>query len=389
VPIDTRAQEVEAVDRAILTPLVRRLLDARMAEPVEWRHAPLGWMNIMEATLHRFSGTASIEPRGAVVPWSLILKVFRPPEPGSSANEPANWDYWRREADAYASGQLDELPGDITAPRCAGVVERKDGSIWVWMEELEEQRDEWPMSRYEQVARSVGRLNGGYVAGRPLPEVVGLGAGGLRSWVEELSATIHDDRDPASWQEELARRAIPDPDGVLRLDADAQLLLGVLDRLPQTFVHRDAWPANVLWRRATGGRMEPVAIDWMLCGRGAVGEDAAGIVGPTIWGFLVDVAHADELEGAVLRGYVAGLRDAGWDGPESSARLGYAATLALRFGLLVPWWAVELGKPSARDWLERKFGRPVPEIADGWGRMMVFVLRRADEARALAGLVPT
>lgn len=98
------------------------------------------------------------------------------------------------------------------------------------------------------------------------------------------------------------------------------------------------------------------------------------MVGASLWQFLWDPAAAAELEGAVLTGYLEGLREGGWTGSESDVRRAYAVHLALRIGLLIPAWAPKLDAAPDPSWYERRFGRPIDEVAAGWGRLSVFAL---------------
>ena len=68
--------------------------------------------------VYRFIGTG--EDQGKRMPWSLVLKAFEAPAQGGGVGD---WNYWKREAMAYRSGLLDDLPGGTAAPRCLGVEE--------------------------------------------------------------------------------------------------------------------------------------------------------------------------------------------------------------------------------------------------------------------------
>lgn len=229
----------------------------------------------------------------------------------------------------------------------------------------------------------MGRFNAEYLDGhRPRPQAEGLGPGGLRSWVEQLTQGF--DAPPETRRDPLFARAVPDLEAVRRVRNDRGALLDALDAVPRTFVHRDAWPANVLVRRGAGRSESMVAIDWALAGEGALGEDVTGIVGPSLWFFLVGMDEATKVEAAVLEGYIDGLHDGGWTGDEAQVRFGYAASLALRFGLLIPTWAGWLAEDEMGGWCERKFARPRSEIADGWAQVLTFILGRADEASRFA-----
>jgi hypothetical protein len=181
----------------------------------------------------------------------------------------------------------------------------------------------------------------------------------------------------------LMLRVVPAFEEVLQLCNDAPVLLAALDRLPQTFVHRDAWPGNLLVQNDNQGTERLVAIDWAICGLGAIGEEPAGMVGPTLWHLLVEPADASAFEGAVLGAYIAGLRDGGWQGDEQLVRFGCAATLALRFAVLIPPWVGAGWLTDNPAWTEKKFGRPVDEIVDAWSDLMRLLLRLGDEARNL------
>lgn len=373
------------LNRDELTPFVHRLLEDDDAEIVTWDQAPFGWLNLMDAQLQRVSGTATV---GLVsgrrkIEWSLVLKTFPRPPSDAPASNPASWDYWKREVITYTSGALDGLPGDLGVPRLLGVSEDLDGTLSLWLEEiLNAAAEPWPMLRYRAAAHALGLFNASYLNGKPIPRDAGLGAGGLRSWVD--AGIDFMETDAEWWAQPLMQRGIPAFEEVLQLCSDAPVLLGALDRLPQTFVHRDAWPRNLLVRNVGHRHERFVAIDWAICGLGAIGEEPAGMVGPALWHFLVEPTAAARLEGAVFAAYLAGLREGGWNGDEQLVRFGFTATLALRFAVLIPPWVGAGWLTDNPDWTEKKFGRPTGEIVEGWGDLMRFLLTLGDEARTLA-----
>lgn len=320
------SRTIEAVQ---LTPLVRKLLGSDDVVVSAWTQKPLGWLNIMTAELWRVSGTATIGRDATPIPWSLVLKSFAPPRPESPSAVPDSWDYWRRELAIYQSPILGQLQDGLTVPRYLGVIEEPDGTLLLGMEEIEAAPDAWDFGRYRRAAQVVGRFSARFAEPNTRVEDGAFGPGGLRSWVDNLALLQRET--PDLWDAPLVRRAIPEPTATRRLFEESAQLLGALDHIPQTIVHRDLWPANLLVRYVNGTE-QFVAIDWMLAGRGAIGEDAAGMIGPTLWQFLVEPTDADELEAAVLAGYLSGLRDEGWDGLDDLARFGCAATLALRSG---------------------------------------------------------
>ena len=54
---------------------------------------------------------------------------------------------WDREAEAYASGLLETLPRGLAAPRCFGV-DRHDGTLWIWLEDIGDDTATWDVERY-------------------------------------------------------------------------------------------------------------------------------------------------------------------------------------------------------------------------------------------------
>src|SRR5262245_27775330 len=104
--MDTAARP--ALDRATLTPVVRRAVGSATAVVDCWGLQPLGTAFAqMTGGLYRVSGRAT--DRGRSAPWSAVLKICRDPGiPGQA--DPRHTFYWKREYLAYASGQLGGLP---------------------------------------------------------------------------------------------------------------------------------------------------------------------------------------------------------------------------------------------------------------------------------------
>jgi hypothetical protein len=151
---------------------------------------------------------------------------------------------------------------------------------------------------------------------------------------------------------------------------------------PTTLCHNDAHDENLFARRRADGAEETVAVDWELAGLGPLASDATYLVIATLRRLAVAMQDADALEEAVLEGYVAGLRDAGWRGDESQIRLGYTAGVALRLGL-VPTVLDMIFDPAHRGRAERGWRRPADELIERWAQVAYFVLDRADRARQL------
>ncbi len=378
---------VQAIDRAVLEPVVRRALDSEVAVVENWSATLLG--GGMGAELGggvpiRFTGTAV--DRGAARPWSVVLKVLRRPSAGGvSQSDRGHQFYWRREAHLYASGLLDGLPAGLAAPRCYGVDEGADG-VRLWLEDIAEPSGtRWSLARYGEAARHLGRFNGAYLTGRSLPEEPWLCRDLLR-W-REPAITPFWDRSANTKDDSLAQRGWP---GELaargrRLWAERGVFLAALDDLPRVLCHGDAARRN-LCARDVDGATETVAIDWGQSGPQPIGTDAAHLVANSVmWARDREPADLPALAGPCFAGYLAGLREVGWTGAAEVARLGFAATLALQHGPLSGVLMIALADETARPRVEAAFGGTPEALLDRHAAMQPFMLDLADEARALIG----
>lgn len=389
-------------DEALAGPVRRMLVDAA-AELVDWRHEPLAYTVRNPLAGGVFRVTGHVRTRGEVRPWSLILKIAHSPAgrswpdgrvapPGWGMN-PAHSQYWKREALAYRSGLLDNLPGGLVAPRCFGVDERGDDVIWLWLEEMRESaRRPWPLARYGLAARHLGRFNGAYRAGRPLPTAPWLNRGFLCAWTADparvtLTETIVS---AETWAHPLVRAAFPIPvaDRLRRLHSERETLLTTLERLPQTLCHLDAFPGNLLAHENAAGKQQTVALDWAFVGLAAVGEEIGHLIA---WSLLLGIVAADEAEAlrtVVLAGYTEGLREAGWPGSAEvltrDAAKGVAIAAALRWAFSAANRVIRLATDeTARAATEQSIGQPIAAVIAERARLVYFLLDWLDEAHAL------
>jgi hypothetical protein len=162
------------------------------------------------AGVYRVSGTAN--DRDIRRDWALVLKIIRP---AAAAWNPAAREidhpiYWKREALAYQSGMLDDLPGGIAAPRCLAIEERADESCWLWLEQVEDSYgSRWPLAQYAQAARALGRFNGAYLAGRALPAYPWLGPPGALRGTLQAFALVRDVVESNNLAGPAAPRCVP------------------------------------------------------------------------------------------------------------------------------------------------------------------------------------
>jgi hypothetical protein len=177
-------------------------------------------------------------------------------------------------------------------------------------------------------------------------------------------------------------------DRAARLFGDRHALLEALDRLPQTLVHHDASHRNLLARTGPAGRSETVAIDWAFTGTAAVGAEAAPLAfSDVLWGNGVGADDLPALEAHVFDGYMAGLHDAGWTGDPRLARLGYAASAALRFGPLLGFPTFVEAGAKQRQAIAETLGHPYEQLLERYSHMLPLILERAEEAHRLVAAI--
>src|SRR5687767_15160996 len=365
------AGALSGMDAATLAPMVRDLLDESEAVVMgEWSCHPLGGGAGEGIGLYRVSGSARV--RGATHPWALVVKVSA----ATDGADPGAWDYPAREGLAYGSGLLAALPGGLSTPRCLAVEAEPDGTSRLWLEAVTDAHPgPWPLDRYALVARDLGRFNGAYLAGAPLPEQPWLSRGWLRDFVEPSGPNVADlERLAGAGASPLARQLYPSPvvSEIKRLWMERERFLAALDRLPRTLGHQDAFRRNLLHRAGPAGE-ELVAVDWAYAGHGAVGEELGQLVVASLFFFETVGIVPRELVAACFAGYVAGLGEAGWAGDERLVRLGFTAAAALRhtvglLRLIVP----VVSDPALRLAMEELFKRPLDEVAAAWGGLWTF-----------------
>jgi hypothetical protein len=377
-------ERVAEVVKGRLPEIVRAALGEPAMAPGAWDAVPLlGGANAFNAARSLFLLRGMARADAAERPWNIILKGFAPV---AGRDDPAHFDYWKREWLLYASELLDSLPAGLRAPRCYGADERRDGSVWLWLEYVQEDGPRaWPLARWALAARHLGQFNGAYLVNRALPTAPWLVGGRLRGWVERHRPLVA--RIAAAPDNPAIRRWWPQPivDAILRLWGERDVLCSALEHLPQAFGHGDAIRRNLLARRATDGTEESVGIDWEFAGRYAAGEEAGQTLSVASAFYDLDPADLPALDEALFAGYLAGLRDAGWRGDPRPVRFAYAAHAALRNAFNAVGTSVpdEAGRAAARQ----NYGHSWDELAERRAAIRPFLLARADEARELLAMI--
>ena len=313
----------QEVDQAYLTSLVRKALDRPGLHVKEWKSEALHGGMEWDSAVFRFQGTA--KETGETIPWSLILKVVKPTK---KAEDPTGIWYWKREASAYQSGLLHNLPGShVSAPACVEVCERPDGSLWMWLEDIKDDiGTPWPVEQYAVIARHLGQFNGAYLVGQAFPREPWIIKNWLRKYVEHAAPMIEFIRNNPFHPTVMHMLPGDSVAQILSIWDERGHILDILENLPQVFCHQDAFKRNLFTR---GG--QTIAIDWGYMGIAPVGTDLVPLVAGSIGLYEIPAERVKEMDRLCFEGYLLGLRDAGWKGDPKLVRTGYAVGCLMRY----------------------------------------------------------
>jgi len=359
------------VDAETVRGLAGRLGRPADGSSLRWHVEPLSSPLHPESRVHRLrvAGGSS----GPAEAWSAVLKVV--PADGTVEQ--------RREVAIYRSGLLGALPEGLRAPGCLWIQERADGATWLWLEDVRGAQEGWSVARLGLAARHLGRWNGLYLVGAPLPALPALSRDWLAAWIEANAPAIARLRQVqdlpavcAAWPPAVCRR-------ILALWERRAVLLAGLQGLPATFCHHDAHPGNMI-PVLRAGRQETVLLDWQFAGHGVVGTDAAPLLGASLTEGALAPSVAAALDREVFGGYVAGLREAGWAGDERLARAGFAGVAGLRYTVGTTRFLLPLLEdPAAGARVEARLGLASGALPGAFAALFPFFLALADEAESL------
>ena len=333
----TRSEQgigLEAADGTVVTcaELPGALGEVRAVEPL--RH---GLGNAATGGIWRVLGTAG----------SAILKVARLPattDPAKAfpaSDEPAHWNYWRREALAYETGLAATAyaGAGITAPALLAAGPRPDGGTELWLADVGGTAGfGWPVPRLARFGYELGAAQARW-AGR-VPDTPWLSHRWLAQYLAEgpprlvsVQAADWDHPSAAVWPARVRAE-------LQRLWAGRQQALAAAQGAERTLCHLDVWPANLVDDAGAS-----VLLDWSFTGEGAVGEDAANLILDSCADGLMDAALLPEIAESVTAGYLNGLRDGGWPGSADSARAAIAACGAAKYS----WFGPAVLSRAVRD----------------------------------------
>ena len=349
---------IEEIDGRVLERVVRRALGDGSLSVSRGVSEQLAGGTV--AGVFRLRGTAW-KDGAAPVPWSCVLKILHEWERDGDPQ------CWSREARFYPSGVYDCLPAGLTVPRCYEL-EEKGGEYRLWLEDVAGRRGlELSAADYGVAARGLGRFQGQYMAGRPLPDFDWLA--GL-NWRRETTG----DMGPYA----IGRIRNGELDGSathLRLKGMLSALDGLwarrddlsreVESLPRTLAHRDFHADNIFARENGGGTPETVLIDWDCAGVGVVGEDIGDVVAEAMVYFRYSPRQAEVLLANVLGEYAAGLADAGWRGSPDLALRGVINNWSVHWCFRIARGVIHAPDPRDREGLVERLDWMLSRIQRG------------------------
>jgi hypothetical protein len=367
-------ETLRTIDPAVLSDVVRQERRSPTFEITEWSVERLSTKGMINPDgLFLFKGQGRDEQQSQS--WSVVLKILR--NPGVDQDPHDLW-YWKRELLALQSGFLVNLPArSIVAPRFYGMAEYED-SAWVWMEHIQvEHNPRWTVAEYALAAHQLGRLNGAYVTGTPLPDFPWLCKEHNRSWINTFPLKH-------AWESPVVQTTFPASmqERIFKLWEERERFFDALNRLPQTFSHFDFQRRN-LFLHSRNNEHSIIAVDWAQCGYGALGAELAYLLEGTALLLEIEPDEIAELEPPVFEAYLAGLREMGWTGNSELVRLGYTAQAATLVGTVPPvgiaFWTSDAMQPRLSEQFDRS-----PEVFAATLKVVCeYGLNCADEARQL------
>ncbi|WP_426451895.1 phosphotransferase [Paenibacillus sp. S-38] len=378
----TIADKVFGLDESLLERTVNRLTGECGGIIGSWTCQPLGAMegNFVTDGVLRVEGWS--EAADGPIPWSVVVKMIRSDR---TRDDSAHYHYWRREALVYGSGLLNSLPGGLSTPLCYGVEEKDDGSVWLWLEDIPEDGMPWGEAEFAFAARQLGRFQGAYLTGTPLPDHWWLNRAWLRSWVQQCrvhrpstkpEAVIH------AWRNHGIEQILE------KYEEFSQVIdrwVDRLEQLPRTLAHQDYYKNNLILLRSPSDQspLGLTALDWQFASLSGVGEDLGRFFGLSMTKGQIPASSFARYRELFIEWYLDGLRDAGWRGDERLPRMGFLASCAIRSVWEVPKLLHQGSLQENRQGAEQRQEESIDRLV----RVTAQQMDMAEELRGLSGLL--
>ena len=286
--------------------------------------------SIATGGLHRVTGTAAPADGRAERHWSAFVKVVHHPRhwpllgmmPPQVAAEMTELFPWKDEIEARRQ-VLPVLPPGLRVPDEYAVTDLGDDRVAWWMEDIDDDDDEWRDEDYARAAHLLGRLAVHRRPGDPAGSAPFPPGFAVRKVVESrgamLAGLLDDD---ALWARPVVAGAF---DATFRRDLRRAVgtlpaLLAEMETLPTALPHGDAAPVNLLRPRGEPGTV--VAVDWGFRCQLPLGYDLGQLVAGEVERGRGDPTRLPALLEVVEDAYVEGLAAEGLEVPHETVHRG-------------------------------------------------------------------
>jgi hypothetical protein len=269
------------------------------------------------------------------------------------------------EIQAYTSGMLGKLPAGIRAPLCHGLTEMDGSTACLWLEDVSAYKvDAWTMEGFELAAHSLGMFNGRF-CGRPsFRDEAWWSRDWLKKYVAQTDPILA--QLPQLMHYPLVSRCFTPGslETVESLWSRRGQLLERLDQLPTVFCHLDAHCRNMFFMPTLESLPTLCLIDWATAGVAPLGAELSALVVGSVLLYGAEPSELPELQVRALRGYIAGLKAAGWGGRESDIFESYATFSVLRYTAYQLVRVQLLCDERSIAWAQRVVGHPIESFID-------------------------
>ncbi|UNK20278.1 phosphotransferase [Paenibacillus sp. N3/727] len=268
-----------------------------------------------------------LETNKEQLPWSIILKVIKPDS--EEKDDIKHHNYWRREALLFESKLLDNLSGYIKAPNTYLVEEQNDGTIWLWMEQVNGLFAH-SQEQFNFIAHRLGMFNAEYLTAKAIPDEIWVCKSWLKSWTTSSRKYA---ANPESYINQLQDEEIKYIwKWFKELTEEINEKLASLSNLPRVLAHQDLGQKNMILTPND----QLVLIDWQFMSISGIGEDLGKMFGANMSLGIIPTDQYEAYRDSLFYSYIKGMRDMGWEGDERLARYGYCISTALRSVWEVP-----------------------------------------------------
>jgi len=297
---------------------------------LEWDCRPVRGGLELASSIYRLTGKA-LDSRKCV-PWSVILKIKK--MVGGTSFDPEGVRFWNREAMAYQTGFLANLPKGLSSPKCYGVFQNNEQENWIWIEDLKDDFDgKWTEEHYAVVAHQLGFFNGAYLSIEPIPGELWLSRNWLRKYVEGAAPLFSGDF--LESEQVLVRKFLPDElmENYGQYWKTRNQFLDAIDHLPKCLCHQDAFRRNLFLQKNESGEFEISGIDWTYMGIATIGQELAPLVGMAVFEGDISPKKISSFIDRIIGCYLEGIREVGGNVDEDHVRYCLLATWLYRYAL--------------------------------------------------------